>query len=101
MKGNRQGQSPSNKPSVGQHPCFSNDWTRTEPDLVVYLPTKPPYADEAGDHVLADVTPDGDLLAIWTLATKKDVSDNSVVYARNETTALPGLSPQRLQRRRS
>ena len=48
--------------------CYSSDWKRTQPDLVLYLPEEPPYASEAND-VLVEVTPGGDLLAIWTLAT--------------------------------
>ena len=71
------------KPTIGDYACYSDDWTRTNSDLVVCLPQQPPYAHEASDHVLVEVTPAGDLLAIWTCATKEDVSDNAVMYARS------------------
>ena len=74
------------KPSPGSYTCFSNDWTRTDPDLVLYLPADAPFAVEANDHVLVEVTPGGDLLAIWTLATKQGpgfYADHRVVYARS------------------
>ena len=29
--------------------CYSSDWKRTQPDLVLYLPEEPPYASEAND----------------------------------------------------
>ena len=63
----------------GEPVCYTSDWKRTEPDLVLYLPEEPPYASEANDHVLVEVTPGGDLLAIWTLATKEGAHDNRVV----------------------
>jgi hypothetical protein len=55
----------------GEPVCYTSDWKRTRPDLVLYLPKEPPYASEASDHVLVEVTPRGDLLAIWTLAPRK------------------------------
>ncbi len=93
MNENNQPQSPGNKPAVGQYPCFSDDWTRTEPDVVVYLPVQPPHAAEANDHVLVDVTPGGELLAVWTMATRQDVSDYSVVCARSTDDGLTWTAP--------
>lgn len=90
------------RPAVGDYPCYSDDWTRTEPDLVVYLPTKPPFAEEASDHVLVDVTPGGDLLAIWTSATVQGAHDYCVVHARSTddgvtwTTPDPIAAPEKL-----
>ncbi|MCY3756629.1 MAG: hypothetical protein OXG96_02790, partial [Acidobacteria bacterium] len=45
----------------GEPVCYTSDWKRTRPDLVLYLPEEPPYASEASDHVLVEVTPGGDL----------------------------------------
>ena len=90
------------KPVVGDYPCYSDDWTRTNPDLVLYLPKEPPYASEASDHVLVDVTPGGDLLAVWTYATVADASDNAVMFARSTddgrswTVPQPIATPERL-----
>lgn len=74
--------------------CYTDDWKRTNPDLVVYLPAEPPYASEAIDHVLVDVTPGGDLLAVWTMATKENASDNSVVCARSKDGGVSWTSPK-------
>lgn len=74
--------------------CYTDDWKRTQPDLVVYLPAEPPFAHESSDHVLVDVTPAGDLLAIWTFATKENVSDNSVVYARSTDNGQTWTAPK-------
>ena len=71
-------------PVEGDYECFSDDWRRTNPDLVFFLPKQPPEWVEAVDHVLVDVTPGGDLLAIWTYGTKADASDHTVLYARSE-----------------
>ena len=70
-------------PVEGDYECFSDDWRRTDPDLVFYLPKEPPEWVEAVDHVLVDVTPGGDLLAVWTNGTKSDASDHSVLYRRS------------------
>ena len=52
----------------------------TDPDLVFFLPKRPPQFVEAVDHVLVDVTPGGDLLAVWTYGAKADASDQTVLY---------------------
>ena len=63
--------------------CYTDDWRRTGPDLVVYLPKKPGMRDGYGDHLLVDFTPGGDLLAIWTQASREGARDLRVVYARS------------------
>lgn len=67
----------------GDHECFSEDWRRTDPDLVLYLPKEPSYWIEAVDHVLVDVTPGGDLLAIFALASQPHGADYRVAYSRS------------------
>ena len=71
-------------PVAGDYECFSDDWRRTNPDLVLFLPKQPPQFVEAVDHVLVDVTPGGDLLAVWTYGAKADASDQTVLYARSQ-----------------
>jgi len=75
--------------------CYSDDWRRTDPDLVVYLPTEPPYYGEACDHFLVDYTPGGDLLAIFSTCTQPYGADYSVVYTRSNDGGInwspPGL----------
>ena len=48
------------KPTPAQYTAYNDDWTRTEPDLVVHLPQEVTYASEGADHVLVEVTPGGD-----------------------------------------
>ena len=79
---------------TGDPVCYTSDWKRTRPDLVLYLPKEPPYASEASDHVLVEVTPGGDLLAIWTLATKEGAHDYRVVYARSKDNGVTWTPPQ-------
>ena len=86
-------------PVKGDYECFSDDWRRTNPDLVFFLPKQPPEWVEAVDHVLVDVTPGGDLLAIWTYGTKADASDHTVLYARARTAAARGPSRANSTRR--
>ena len=73
--------------------CYSDDWRRTDPDLVVYLPPEPVFNSEAADHVLVDYTPEGDLLAIWTMAENADRSDYNVVYARSKDGGANWTAP--------
>ena len=63
--------------------CYSNDWRRTNPDFAVYLPTEPPYHAEAADHTMVDYTPGGDLLAIWTSASKHGGIDQHIAVSRS------------------
>lgn len=76
--------------------CFTDDWQRTTPDLVVYLPPEPSYFPEAVDHFLVDYTPGGDLLAIWTHGTKPMREDFSVVYARSTDGGTSWTAPKPL-----
>ena len=80
-------------PVEGDYECFSDDWRRTNPDLVFFLPKQPPEWVEAVDHVLVSETPGGDLLAIWTYGTKADASDHTVLYARSEDNGRTWSEP--------
>ena len=78
-------------PIKGEYECFSADWRRTNPDLVLHLPKAAPTYAEAQDHVLVDVTPGGDLLAIWTLnVTERALA---VVYARSTDNGVTWAEP--------
>ena len=74
--------------------CYTDDWKRTRPDRVVYLPRTPRGSDGYGDHLLVDRTPGGDLLAMWTQSRFEGSPDTRVVYSRSELrgTAGPRLS---------
>ena len=70
-------------PITGDYECFSEDWQRTNPDLVLYLPKEPSYYIEAVDHVLVEPTPGGDLLAMFALCTESEGADYQVAYSRS------------------
>jgi hypothetical protein len=73
--------------------CYTEDWRRTEPDLVAYLPMAPAGTDGYNDHFLVDITPGGDLLAIWTQGSHEASRDLRVVYARSEDGGLTWSAP--------
>ena len=73
--------------------CFSDDWRRSDPDLVVYLPAEPPYTPESVDHTMIDYTPGGDLLAVWTWATEVKGEDQSMAFARSTDGGVNWTAP--------
>ena len=73
--------------------CFTDEWRRTNPDLVVYLPEEPSHYPEGTDHLLVDYTPGGDLLAVWTMATKPMRADFSVVHSRSADGGVTWSAP--------
>ena len=68
----------------GQHHTYSDDWRRTNPDLVFFLPPAPPEWQESVDHVLVSLTREGALLAIWTYCTQEHAADESIMVRRSE-----------------
>lgn len=76
------------------NPCHTMDWKRTGPDLTVYLPPTPAGSDGFNDHFLVDVTPRGDLLAIWTQGSYEGAPDMRVVSARSTDHGLTWSVPQ-------
>ena len=68
---------------ASQYPCYTTEWLRTRPDLVVYLPARPGGRDGDNEHFLVDYTPRSELLAVWTQGTSESAPDNHVVFARS------------------
>ena len=79
--------------AVTTQECFTDDWRRTSPDLVVYLPKDPSYNYESVDHFLVDYTPGGDLFVIFTLAVAPQAGDYKVVYARSKDGGVNWTAP--------
>lgn len=76
--------------------CYTDDWKRTNPDVVVYLPKKSDGPDGYADHILVETTPGADLLATWTMSTYEGSKDTRVVYARSEDKGNTWTSPKLL-----
>ena len=76
--------------------CYTDDWRRTNPDLVVYLPPRPGQRDGYGDHFQVDFTPGGDLLAIWTQGSREGAPDLRVVVARSLDGGLTWSTPSEI-----
>ena len=76
--------------------CYTDDWQRTEPDLVVHLPGTPHGSDGYADHFLVSATPGGDLLAIWTTSSIEGAENARVVFARSEDDGRTWTSPRKI-----
>ncbi len=58
--------------------CYTDEWKRSNPDFIVYLPKDAIGPDSDNVHFLVILTPGRDLLGFWTQATY-EVADNSCV----------------------
>ena len=75
---------------------FNDEWKRTKPDFVIYRPQDVGGPDYENQHVIVNRTPGGDLLAIWTSATREDDVDQRVVCARSTDQGRTWSEPQHL-----
>ena len=66
-----------------QNQCYTDDWQRTEPDYVVYLPAQPGGRDEYADHIHVFETPGGDMMAMWTQAAYESAPDTRMVFSHS------------------
>jgi hypothetical protein len=73
---------------------FKEEWRRTEPDFVVYRPKAFARPDYENQHLIVNRTPIGDLLAIWTSATRENYVDQRVVCARSTDQGKTWSEPQ-------
>jgi len=61
------------------------EWRRSNPDIVVYLPKEDGRADTDNEHFLVFVAPEsGDLLALWTQSSCEGRGDNHLALARSQ-----------------
>ena len=63
---------------------YTDEWKRTSPDRVVYLPKEFIGHDTDNVHFLVTPTNRGTLLGVWTQATYEAADNSSVVCARSE-----------------
>lgn len=66
------------------HPCYTDEWKRSNPDYVVYLPQVAVGNDTDNVHLLVTETPGGSLLGVWTRGTYEQASNTSAVGARSD-----------------
>ena len=60
------------------------EWQRSNPDVVVYLPREDCRADTDNEHFLVSAAPkSGDLLALWTQSSCEGRGDNHLALARS------------------
>ena len=75
---------PPKRKGINDWDCYTDDWKRTEPDLVVYLPEKPGERDEFADHIHVFHTPGGDMMCMWTQGTYESAPDMRMVCSRSK-----------------
>ncbi|MDF2921487.1 MAG: BNR/Asp-box repeat protein [Paenibacillaceae bacterium] len=64
--------------------CWTEEWKRTKPDRIVYLPKTEEGADADNEHFLVFEAPyDGHLLAVWTQAEAEGGHMQRIVLARS------------------
>lgn len=72
------------------------EWKRTNPDLVIYVPREPGGYDSANQHFNVVRTPAGTYLAFWTMATVESHPDQQVVFSRSTDCGSTWSEPERI-----
>ena len=73
---------------------LENEWERTRPDLLVYIPENFEGPDAANQHFNVIKTPTGSLLGFWTQSTFENAHDQRVVCSRSTDQGHTWSSPQ-------
>jgi len=71
---------------------LAEEWKRTGPDLVVYVPADQNHG-ETNQHFNVVVTPNGTLLATWTTATREADPDQRIVFSRSVDNGAAWSAP--------
>ena len=77
-----------------EHDCYTNEWRRTGPDRVIYLPKTSGGPDEYADHVHVFDTPGGDMMCMWTQGQFESAPNCHTVYARSADGGVTWTPPQ-------
>ncbi|MDP6107321.1 MAG: sialidase family protein [Candidatus Brocadiia bacterium] len=81
--------------SEERHECYTDDWKRTEPDLVLYLPPKPAGPDGDNEHIIINFMPkSGDMLATWTTGTYESAPNSRTVFSRSADGGVTWSEPK-------
>lgn len=73
---------------------LENEWERTEPDLLAYVPKAFAGAGACNQHFLVVKTPPGTFLGFWTQSTFENAGDQRVVCSRSDNRCLTWSPPQ-------
>ncbi|MAE63941.1 MAG: hypothetical protein CMJ18_06675 [Phycisphaeraceae bacterium] len=73
--------------------AYAEEWKRTGPDLVVYLPDSENGHDSANQHLLVVKAPGGAWLAFWTMGADEGQPNQSVVVARSTDRGRTWTAP--------
>ncbi len=73
---------------------LENEWERTEPDLLAYIPENFEGPGACNQHFLVVKTPPGALLGFWTQSTFENAGDQRVVCARSLDRGRTWSEPQ-------
>ena len=74
---------------------WSDEWKRTAPDIVVYLPEEENGFDATNQHFLVKKSPSGTWLAFWTRGADEGEPNQSVAMSRSTNQGVP---PQDIRR---
>jgi len=72
------------------------EWQRTNPDLLVYIPKTAGGPDNTNQHFNVVATPSGAFLATWTSATRESHPDQRVVFSRSTDRGRTWSPPARI-----
>lgn len=72
------------------------EWQRTKPDSVIYIPRDPEGRDSTNQHFNVVATPSGAFVAFWTMATHESHPDQEVVVSRSTDRGKTWSNPERI-----
>ena len=73
--------------------CYTDEWKRSNPDFVVFLPKQAIGPDTDNSGLLVSETSGGNLLAFWTQATYEGADNTCVVCARSGNGGINWTEP--------
>ena len=73
---------------------WSDEWKRTDPDLVVYLPEEENGFDSVNQHFLVKKSPSGAWLAFWTRGADEGEINQHCVISRSTDRGTTWSEPQ-------
>ena len=81
-------------PVAGPQRCYTDEWKRTQPDYVLYLPPEPLGNDGDNEHLLVVETPKGELLATWSQGAYEMSRDYRTVSSRSRDGGITWTRPE-------